>query len=675
MTNDNILIKQIIETDNIIGTKYYQFLKIAIKTGDNSRFGLIDFPASLLQVNWGDKKISKNNLYNLLNPTLFRINQLAIDNNDFEIFKHEINQFSTFQVLTSPIKIIEDIENDFYELSNSLYFNNLKFKPDEEIESQNEHFRFLVKHNLLKNFEFWDDITTKLDVYQNKLLNNIDEYQEKEKLNEGKIEDDADFIEIKSNINELKKKIVQIIQGNKEIVNMGIKHKLYEFWINSLIYKTFFMIGAYSIFCNRNKDINGANFIRELWFHTKPTNKNETFIIANTPVIFNSTWLIFLYLYGGKGNTRWLNWPNYVFDDYHEAKPYVTQYFLLCLSKTNDFNIFPSEDSLMSIKSKDNSKELEELYDLVYGFYSDRSNLISNIDLLIDESEEWDDLLSYSEIENGEKIAISANEVFNNTKRSINEIIPNLKELEDKIIELLPLDDEKTNAAFKRVYQSYEENSKLSKFESKEYIGENGLEKEFIPIEGLEQLIDRRCLVKTGTILYFDCSVVWSRSGRNIANNEFKELNDVIIAKKDIYNSVLKNKTPENIYKKIIAITKDLDDQYNPDTIILPKQTLYEFRKFSVNPESVLHNKVKNNKFIKINDDTELEIIISPFHNIVVLDRKAISFFYRTDSKTKKRILIDITEPKESPSNLKINIKSLINVDISDPEKIKIIQI
>ena len=674
MNDKDVMIKQIIESDDFIGTKYYQFLKLAIEINDESRYRLIDYVPTLLQLNYSNKKISKNNLYNLLNPTLFRINKLLIDNKDFKLFKYQINHFTTFLILESPMKIINGLEHDLYLLSDSFDLNNFMIKQDNEIKCENRRFNFLIRYGLLYDFEQFENISNEINDYQIKLLKKIDEFKDKDQLKSLKIEglnveDEKVYNEIIKDINKSKENIIQIIQGNEKRSKWGIRPQLYEFWISSLIYKTFFMIGAYLVYYCREKDITLVNYFRELWFHTKPT-ENRTIILANTPISFDSFWLIFLYLFGGIGTPRWLDWPNYLFDDYYESKQYVTQYFLLSLSKTDNINIFPSKKEIESM-AKYNPSHLELFFDLVYGFQSDHSNLINNIDLLINENEKWDSLLSYKETLDGKEYLVTAKNVLKKTKESINELMPKLKELEAKITDLLPLNKEKIDRYFEDSYKYYKENSLLLKnFYSREFNEEEDSKKKFVNLIGIDQLIDRGCVVKTGTILFFDCDTIWDNAIRKINNEEFKLLHDTIIENFDKKPILLENSTCEEIYKIISEISKN---DNNPDMIILPKKIFYGFLKLSVKKENILYKKI-NHKTIHLNNDLVLEIIKSPFNKIIIFNKKYISYIYKSDLNNKKKVIVKLIEVDEI-SKIKLIIKIQINIKVANSNKINIFEL
>ena len=355
MINNKILLEQLIESDNIIGTIYYQFLENAIEVKDKTRFSLIDFPAIFLQINHTKKdKIQNYALYNLLSPTLYRTNKLIIDNNDFELFKSEIDHFSTFQVLKAPNEFKSSIEHDFYLLSQSFHLDKYIIKFPEEFKIKIDYFKFLINYKLFNDLEICENINMELKSFESQILDYMDEVKEKDKLktflpSDVKLEDCNVYEGIIEDIEKSKKDIKQIISGNEKLTRFGILPQLYEFKVNALIYRTFFIIGSYLIYYQRNKDVNKVNYINELWNHIYPVKQDVGYIIANIPVSFDASWLIRIYLYGLKGEEVWMDFPWYEFDDFHSSKQYMVQYFLLCITKSENFDIFPNLDHLTKL--------------------------------------------------------------------------------------------------------------------------------------------------------------------------------------------------------------------------------------------------------------------------------------------------------------------------------------
>lgn len=678
MPNNEILINQILETDNINGTMYYQFLENAIKMRDRTRFSLIDFPAIFLQINKSrTEKIQDPALYNLLSPTLYKINKLLIDNNDFELFKSEIDHFTTFQVIKSPQEIVRSIEHDFYILSTAFHINKFSIRFSDEIKTRIDFFKFFIKFTLLSDLKYYEFIDKELKLFKSEILKYMDEFKDKEKLksifsSELDIENNKIYEEIVNDLENSKKEIVQIIDGNRKSTRFGIKPKLYDFKLNSLIYRTFFIIGSYLIFYKRNKDEDKVNYIYELWNHTTPVKQDVGYLSANIPVEFNAFWLIYLYISGLKGDESWMDWPWHEFDDFHSSKQYMVQYFLLCLTKSGNIDIFPSLDNLNSLNLNKTDK-LKEWYDLAYKFSFKHSELIENIDILINESEDWDRLLSYKIKENDIEKEINAKDVLVETKGKIEEVMSKVKEIIPEIEKLFPLDPEKIEDACKEISESYFNNSEIPNIINWRKFDENiDSEKEFNEI-GLRLLVNRHCVIQTDFVY---CGAIWHDMGFEVALGESNHIFKVINKNENIERYKLINTDVDKIYKEIVSIVKIIKERSDPNLIFLPNDILSKFELHNRGDGSIFDKIVYDEYTSLMADKEKLRIISSnSFKNIIILASESISGIYKQDLVTNKRITIDILDCKEEPFKADVTAKTVVCIEINDINNIKILEI
>lgn len=677
MPDIDFLIKKIIDTDTTVGSKYFQFLEYAIQNKDDSRFFLIDFPATVLQVNkFDENKIEDIRLSHLLEPTLYRINKLVIDNNDFELFKSELNDLSTFHVLKSPIEIRNEIINLFYKISDSFILNGYKIRFNKEIEKKIEHFKLLVNYNLFKDFKSWKRIENELIDFQNNIFNEIDEFRDKKKLKSLNIpnldiNDSSTFEKILIDIENSKKEIKSIINGPENRYDGGIKHLLYEFYLNSIIYKTFFLIGAYCVFTYRNKNFNGINYVKELWYHTKPNNENRAIFLGKTPVEFNAFWLFNLYLFGGVSSEVWIDWAARPggFETYYDTKPYIVQYFLLCLTMANNKNIFPTSEQLFRLKANNKTDEIDIWYDIINRLIYRRSEIIDNFENLINESNVWDPLLRKEINEDGKKKIINADYRLKETKNSIINIIDNLNDIKNEMDELIPLDKEKILKAVKIIVGSYYVTSKIPDIlDLKEYSDE----KDFMKI-GLRPQVMKSCLIKS---IFVDCSVIWQDVGRDIALEEYNSLNIKLTTNHNIKTNKLENPNPIELYDEIKKIANRIKTDFNPNIILIHPEEYYQLEIESLKKESSLFKNIiyeKDETYLLINE-TKLKLISSPkFKEITVLDSNQISWIYKPDPETNERISVNIVESGKDPSKADVTAQTVFKIEIKDYKALEMI--
>ena len=267
-------------------------------------------------------------------------------------------------LIESPVKIQEEIINNLYEAENELNIYS------SEIHEKADKIRFLVKYKLSRDFNLWRPLSDKITDFESDIMAEI-------KLND------------EENFEESKNKLIEIFEGSTKIRRFGIQRELYEFFISALIYRTFFMVGAYIIFKNNKNSVLGSDYIKELWMHTSPEDQITT-MLNNTPVEFDGLWLIVLYLFGGINNEIWVDLLDYRLENFHELDSYMVQYFILNLIKSynSSKNIFAC--------NKNQIHEINECYDFISRILYRKNDLNKNIDILINNNKEWSNLLKQS---------------------------------------------------------------------------------------------------------------------------------------------------------------------------------------------------------------------------------------------------------------------------------------
>lgn len=219
----------------------------------------------------------------------------------------------------------------------------------------------------------------------------------------------------------------------------------------------------------------------------------------------------------------------------------------------------------------------------------------------------------------------------------------------------MSLDPEKIREAHKEIVESYNKKSKIPDiFDLREYNSKLDSGKKFIQIADRRQ-VDTLCLTNPG----MDCRVYWQDMGFNVAVGEFNRLNK-IINNASVKKLNLNKPTIDEIYKMIITVVAE----NNSDLLIFPVEIFRDFEIF-------LSNKIVYNPDSLLVNGNEIEIIVlNDFEDIVVLDSKSISWVYKPDIN-KERIVVDIPDLSKAD----ITAKTVVNVEIIDPNAIKIIEI
>jgi len=610
---------------------YKEFLKIAIEKKDKSRFRLIYLISQLLNNNiLNVQKLNIKIINAILKNTLFEINNLVISFNDLELFKMELNAFKSSFLIESPSKIQSNIINNLHHAENLLSYYN----PD--INEKRGYIEFLIKFRLTKDYNFTNDLFKYLNELKEEIIDEIQKNTE--------------------NDNETKKQLKVIFERKHQ--NSGIIFQLYDYIVSFILYRTFFMIGAYILSENRKNTIDGSVYINELW--------------VQGPVESDILRLMNIYLYGGINNELW-DVLGYTLETFGEIKDYKIQYFILCLIKFYD-----SSQKLLSY-NKNCIDEIEGYYGLINRFLLEKDEIIRNVDILNKESKKWSQI-SKKEIENKLKITIfDQNNIFEAAKLLINSFFDELLILKTELELLIPLDEKKVERAKELLLETYTEDSSLPELIEYQTYDEIEQPERLPPYTKIafRPLYPKNCLIKTADI---DCDIIWHDISKKIVIGEEKHCLKRFLKDKNIERSSLKEPTILEIYKKIEETCKKLSEEgFVPTLIFIPQDILDKLRSESAKSENPLSRKIIRNRFLKIDENLKLRLFNSNiylnFKEIILINTESINWVYKLDNRTNQRLWIDINEYEEEKSKVDVCVRSKINIEIENPNGIKILEL
>ena len=82
---------------------------------------------------------------------------------------------------------------------------------------------------------------------------------------------------------------------------------------------------------------------------------------------------------------------------------------------------------------------------------------------------------------------------------------------------------------------------------------------------------------------------------------------------------------------------------------------------------------------MRIDDDTELKVIhssnLTPFEDIIVLDKNAGIWTFEPDEKTRERLIVEINDYDADKFKVDLLVKTVVNFRIVDPKAIKILKL
>ena len=222
----------------------------------------------------------------------------------------------------------------------------------------------------------------------------------------------------------------------------------------------------------------------------------------------------------------------------------------------------------------------------------------------------------------------------------------------------MPLDPQKVAKCREDIIKSYKGSSEIPEVvQVKELDEERDKELEFIQIY---KRPPKSCLIKPS---FVDCSTRWL--GRSVAVGEINYLIKRILEDERIERVGLRARGHEEIFNEIKSVVGSLKEQnYKPSVVFIPLEILTEFVKKGL---------------LRIDEDTELKVINSskftPFEDIIIIDKAAGIWTFKTDEETGERLIIEIREYDADKSKVDLLVKTAVNFRIVDTEAIKILKI
>jgi len=336
---DEVLFRQLIDTRRVKGAAYYHFFKNAMEYKDYSKEIFVRNMVSILQHYLIFKaKLNQKLLNELVDVHLFRMNKLIIDFDDFDLFKKELSWISRMILKPDPKELLKDAEVQLNKLlSKSKYIDKINC-------SDIEYLNIYLEHRLLRNFDAVEE-------FKKELLECLKSVSEDWKT-------DEEF-----------EKIQRILEEYRTLARL---------------YRTFFLIGAYILFCGQNKGINWKKYVKTLWELTTPPDAGANYL-NKTPVCFDPLWLIYLLTYGGKNNTSWFEEYDFELEDYHEIGDYVYQYWVLLMGKWSKDLDLPNESLIMNWKRSSYDFKLKIWYELCNNFLHHKDQIKENFQKILQE--------------------------------------------------------------------------------------------------------------------------------------------------------------------------------------------------------------------------------------------------------------------------------------------------
>lgn len=570
---------------------------------------------------------------------LFYMTKEVIRNDDFELFKTEVNSLS-MQFISDPKDSFDNVHhkplsNEFIQLYKNKEFVTKKEQLSLSIDNLKSSFNLLNEYELvLKN---WNELITSA-------LNHVE----------------SDIID-------------KAIQNKSE----EIRKDLFIFYLNSNIHRIFLLIGAYCLFLKEETVIEhdkSIRYVRELWFHTNPGDADR-FTCNEPPVTSDIETLLSILFWGGINSFYW--YDKYSFERFHGLKSYLYQYVILRITYLREYQ---NKDLTYTVSDKMEFMELETIYGTLNRYVFEFDELVKYCDKLIGEHNQWTPLFPTKKIKTNEEIdnsdsykEVTMEEQFENTKNWLKNKKTDFKDQIRNIEKYLPLDSTKEVDAIQSTLESFDNSSEIQKAVTiKQFNLETDGEIEFIHIS-FRPLTPKNCFLKVSQV---DCSALWFNFSRTIAFGEINYFVEQLINSENIEKKDIESDNLDEVYKQIEYSVNSLKESgFSPSTILIPLSIFHEFFKESWKIQSKYYSKFTY-KSLNIDESTKLEVLTSSkfteFKDIFILDKSVCSWIFKP-SNYNHRLHVEIKEYEKDLTQVDFLVRTIIYLKIEDYSGIKIL--
>jgi len=592
----------------------------------------------------------------LISGFLFDYIRLSVDKDDFDLFKNTINHTSLMNV-HNPRFIQDEIHTLLYkEIHPPLFLHDSSVY--EKIQTEISCFEFLLKYWTCKDFSSVSVIANAYRLYEMNLEKYIFSITKSEEL----IQEIAKMYGTdRDGVLKMVETTINSINVVDESDYFCITKQFDLLYISLNLHFTFYRIGAFIIFAGKQKRVNSARYLKELWDHTHPDDASGI-NLNETPALFDPLWLTYLHFYGGKNVESWTRATfslHLGFDDYHGPEKYLYQYYLLmitrCVERAGSTLSLSSVEELDHLKAKEPYK-FKEFFEFANIFIRESAILLSHCDNLIQDSHQWDLLFNDH-----------ARESFEKTREWIKSNVEYCEKISIELKKRMVPDNEKIGYFSQKVLEEYLNTSIVDKLaEVRKFNEVTDSDLQFIPIDTHNENLVKGWFFKEDDSLV---DYIFTEFGRAISREERFHVLNTIKNASSIEIQTLKEIHTSAIMGKITDIVSQMkNDGLNPSVIFLPLELTTQLVK----------EYLGNFDTLKISDDTSLIIVNSnnrwEFKEIVILDKSAGAWIYKPINNTDERISVEIAPNEKDELSMKILVKTTINYSIVKPEAVKILK-
>lgn len=650
--NASNLIMNTINEPNEIFSEYLKLnlliFEMSLTAKDPARFLYLNQLIGIYQ-NMGYRPTKIENLNDLISNFYLRINQNIVQENDFDLFKNEINSLS-LGLIGSPNHIQEELANNLYFVqetqgNSSILYNDREFL--ENLSRRRSYLQNFIRYEIPENFN-------KILEYQNLVIEFVVfviQHLESERI---------------KNISENQPQIVAAIDEtigrlryNYLTPEGNFVHDSLQLYENAQLYRTFFLIGTNILYKQKTKEIIAEKYIKELWEHTQPEDA-DAHSLNTTPVTFNARWLTSLLFFGGASSETWKDDFSLKFEDFHGVTDYVYQYYLLCIAKSiqkneSSLNLI-SSSGLLQVKSESPETLFRE-YSFVTQFLLEKERFEKYHKILSQQSKKYNLLFKGN-----------AKNSFIGLKDWIEKSMAECDKQEKEIISVLDLDAKKVEKAKEEILNSYKNTSQIDKiFNTKKYVEDEDRALTFGKIS-YRPLTPKHCLITPSNVM---CDLIWKSYGKSISEGERKYIYDTLNDSTNIEKIDVDFSTTEILLQVFNSTINMLQSEgFNPQTIFIPLDIKSEFFRLlqQNSDEAEVWNAIQHYNIIHCWKN-------HPFDNIVIVDKNSGLWTYKTNQPGDERLFVEIAEYPKDKQKVDFTLSTVFNFRVLNPNGIKIIKI
>jgi hypothetical protein len=431
------------------------------------------------------------------------------------------------------------------------------------------------------------------------------------------------------------------------------------------LYDVFFMIGVHAL-----QSEGKERFVKAIWTNINKGDTPVKIVGSKNLVNFDVGFLC-------EQEVRLSESDKYIFDIMKGFGPYITKYFVLCLTYA-----LHTLKHTWDIAIPEDNEQKRSLYILLSSLKRRTAEYKKRCEELKAEANKWSDVIKPETVSAAMDVAggtmpsaklgfreIGTEEAFENTKKWIDKMEVEWNNKMQILIEALPLDPEKVDRCETEITRTYAEDTILPEVVNlRTYEEEKDKSLELRSI-GLGYLVDREWFTSPTHIPMF------SDMGRSIALGEENYLIKQMI---EFGETKYIERFDFDALKS--AITEFKESGYQPTSLFAPIDYYVELHGWQRSHENKGLRAIEyaeRRPYFVINSETKLRIFWSSkyvkFEDFIVVDRKFGEWIVKPD-ESGNLLTISIRESKKEPRKVDVLVKTSFNFKIVDPKAVRILR-